>query len=108
MYRENLSPKNNGVTIRAMKGEKVVIGGADLIEGWRREVNGSWSTTLLAEPKQALRNGEPWSEFSYDKTAKRIMVKSGGDPRLHLFETVLREQGITLVGENDQALRRSR
>ena len=25
-------------------------------------------------------------------------VKAGGDPRLHVFETVLREQGIDLVG----------
>jgi hypothetical protein len=29
------------------------------------------------------------------------MVKSGGDPRLHVFETVLREQGIDLVGKKD-------
>ena len=29
------------------------------------------------------------------------MVKSGGDPRLHVFETVVREQGIDLVGKKD-------
>ena len=29
------------VTIRAMKGERVTISGADLIEGWKREPDGS-------------------------------------------------------------------
>ena len=101
VYREVLTPKNDGVTVRAMKGEKVTISGADLIEGWKREVDGSWSATLAAEPKKLLHDGQPWSEFSYDKAAKRIMVKSGGDPRLHVFETVLREQGIDLVGKKD-------
>jgi hypothetical protein len=28
-------------------------------------------------------------------------VKSGGDPRLHVFETVLRDQGIALAGKKD-------
>jgi hypothetical protein len=101
IYREVLAPKNDGVTIRAMKGEKVMISGADLIEGWKREVDGSWSAPLVAEPKKLLRDGQPWNEFSYDKAASRIMVKSGGDPRLHVFETVLREQGINLVGGKD-------
>lgn len=62
---------------------------------------GSWSATLAAEPKKLLRDGQPWSEFSNDKAAKRIMVKSGGDPRLHVFERVLREQGIDLIGKKD-------
>jgi len=100
VYREVLAPKN-GVTVRAMKGEKVTISGADLIEGWKREVGGSWSAPLAAEPTKVLRDGQPWSEFSYDKAAKRIMVNAGGDPRLHVFETVLREQGIDLVGKKD-------
>jgi hypothetical protein len=98
VYREVLAPKHDGVTVRAMKGEKVTISGADLIEGWKRKVDGSWSATLAAEPKKLLCDGRPWSQFSYDKAANRIMVKSGGDPRLHVFETVLREQGIDLVG----------
>lgn len=55
---------------------------------------------LPAEPKKLLRDGQPWSGFSYDKSARRITVASGGDPRLHVFETVLREQSIDLVGEN--------
>jgi hypothetical protein len=101
VYREVLAPKNDGVTVLAMKGEKVTISGADLIEGWQRGAEGSWSAPLAAEPKKVLRDGQPWREFRYDKAAKRIMVKSGGDPRLHVFETVLREQGIDLVGKKD-------
>ena len=29
------------------------------------------------------------------------MVNTGGDPRLHLFETVVREQGIDLAGKEN-------
>jgi hypothetical protein len=29
------------------------------------------------------------------------MVKAGGDPRLHVFETVVREQGIALSDKTD-------
>jgi hypothetical protein len=100
VYRETLRPKSDGVTVRAMKGEMVTISGADLIEGWKREADGSWSAPLPSEPKQVLREGQPWGEFTYDQSAKRIVVKSG-DPRLHLFETVVREQGIDLGDEND-------
>jgi len=35
-------------------------------------------------------------EFRHDKEAKRITIKTGGDPRLHLFETVVREHGFDL------------
>jgi hypothetical protein len=101
VYREVLAPKKSGVTIRAMRGEKVTISGADLIEGWKREAEGSWSAPLAAEPKRILRDGQPWSEFGYDKAAKRITLPTGGDPRLHMVETVLREQGIDLGGQQD-------
>lgn len=63
-------------------------------------MDGSWSTPLAAKPKQVLRDGKPCSEFSYDQAAGRITVKSG-DPRLHVFETVLREQGIDLTGKKN-------
>ena len=101
VYREVLAPKHDGVTVRAMKGKKVTISGADLIEGWKREVDGSWSASLAAEPKRLLRDGRPWSEFSYDKAPGQIMVKAGGDPRLHVFETVLREQGVNLIDKKN-------
>jgi hypothetical protein len=101
VYREVLAPRYDGVTVRAMPGEKVTLSGADLIEGWKREADGTWSATLAAEPKKILRDGQPWSEFSYDKAATQISVKAGGDPRLHVFETVLRKQGIDLAGRKD-------
>jgi hypothetical protein len=93
VYRETLRPKNAGVTVRAMPGERVTISGADLIEGWRREADGRWSAPLLSEPRTVLRDGRPWDEFTYDRAAGRIVVKAG-DPRPHLFETVVRAQGI--------------
>jgi hypothetical protein len=104
VYRQTLKPGSDGVTVRAMKGEKVTISGADLIEGWRRAADGSWSAPLAAEPKKVLRDGRPWTEFTYDKAARRIRVKTGGDPRLHLFETVVRELGIDLAGKKDVKL----
>jgi len=101
IYREVLAPRNDGVTIRAMKDEKVIVSGADLIEGWKRQVDSSWSTTLVTEPKKLLRNGRPWSKFSYDKEAKQLIVKSDGDPRIHVFETLVRKHGIDLTGKKD-------
>jgi hypothetical protein len=101
VYREVLAPMNDGVTVRAMKGEKVTISGADLIEGWKREVDGGWSATVAAEPERVLRDGQPWSDFSYDKAAKRMTMKTGGDPRLHVLETVVRKQSIDLAGKKD-------
>jgi hypothetical protein len=100
VYRETLRPASDGVTIRAMKDEKVTISGADAVEGWTRE-GGAWWAPLSAEPKKLLRDGQPWTEFTYDAAAKRIMVKTGGDPRLHLFETVVRDSGIDLAGRKD-------
>ena len=96
-----LAPKNDGVTVRAMKDEKVTISGTDLIKGWQRQGDESWSAPLAAEPKKILRDGRPWREFRYDQATRRITVKTGGDPRLHVFETVLREQGIDLAGKKD-------
>ncbi len=101
IYREILAPKNDGVTIHAMDGEKVTISGADLIEGWKREADGGWSAALAAGPKKLLRDGRSWNEFRYDSETKRIFVQSGGDPRLHVFETIVRERGIDLTGKND-------
>jgi hypothetical protein len=100
VYREILAPKNDGVTIRAMPGENVTISGADLIEGWQRQADGSWSAPLTEANARSplLRDGRPWREFHYDPAAQRITVWTGGDPRLHVFEIVRREQGIDLTG----------
>ncbi len=99
VYRETLKFSCDGVTVRAMQREKVTISGADAVEGWRRTADGSWSAPLAGAPKKILRDGRPWTEFTYDKAAGRIMVKTGGDPRLHVFETVVREQGIDRAGK---------
>ena len=37
IYREALAIQKDGLTVRALKGEKVVLSGADLIEGWTRD-----------------------------------------------------------------------
>jgi hypothetical protein len=100
VYRETLRPRSDEVTIRAMNGERVTISGANVIEGWQREADGSWSAPLLSEPQQLLRDGRSWGEFAYEPGAKRIVVKNG-DPRLHVFETVVREHGIDLGGRKD-------
>jgi hypothetical protein len=101
VYREVLAPKSDGVSVRATKGEKVTISGGDLIEGWRRQADGSWSAPLASKPRKMLRDSQPWAEASYDKAARRIIVKTGGDPRLHVFETVVRDQAIDLAGKKD-------
>lgn len=101
VYREVLAPKVDGVTMRAMSDETVMISGADLIEGWQRAANGAWSAPLATKPRKLLRDGRSWSEFTYDETTGRITVTSSGDPRRHVFETVVREQGINLTGRKD-------
>ncbi len=101
VYREVLAPKNDGVTIRAMQGEVVTISGADIIEGWKSDVDGRWSAPLATVPKKILRDGQPWNEFSYDQADQHITIKAGGDPRLHVFETVLREHGLDVTGKKD-------
>jgi len=95
VYREPLRPRSGGLTIRAMPGEQVILSGADLIAGWERDAVGAWSAPLPASPQKLLRDGQPWIDFTYDAGTKRIQVK-GGDPRLHVFETVVRERGIDL------------
>jgi hypothetical protein len=46
-----------------------------------------------------LRDGQQWKGFSYDRAARRIRVREGGDPRLHVLETVMRKQAINLAGK---------
>ncbi|MGC8643163.1 MAG: DUF1565 domain-containing protein [Isosphaeraceae bacterium] len=100
IYRETLRPRTSGLTFRAMKGETVVISGADLIDNWRHEADGSWSASLASEPRRLLRDGQPWSGFRYDQASRRIVI-GRGDPRLHVLETVVRRQGIDLGGVKD-------
>jgi hypothetical protein len=98
IYREMIVPKVADLRIRTLQGEKAIISGADLVEGWQREADGSWSAPLAAEPRKMLRDGRPWKEFTYDTAKKRLSVKAGDDPRLHTIETVVRENGLVLGG----------
>jgi hypothetical protein len=100
VYRETLRPESDRVTFRAMQGEKVTISGADLIEGWIREGDGRWSAQVPSKPSKVLRDGQRWTDFKYDPSAKRIRVEAS-DPRLHLFETIVRERGIDLAGKKN-------
>jgi hypothetical protein len=86
--------------IRMTFQEKVVVSGGDLVAGWKREAGGGWSAPLAAAPKKLLRDGTPWTDFTYDAGAKRIVVK-GADPRLHTIEMVVREHGFDLTGRKD-------
>jgi hypothetical protein len=98
-YRECIRPTAAGVTLRAAEGEKATVSGADLVGGWQRDGD-TWRADLGAAPKRLLRDGEPWNEFDYDAEAKRIRV-SGFDPRLHVFETVVRQHAIDLSAAGD-------
>ena len=103
IYRETLSPRNDGITIRAAPGETVTISGADVIQDWRREPDGSWSTPFSPAPPELLRDGEPYQDFSYDSNRKRLVVK-GSDPRLHLFEVMARKIPINLANKKNVRL----
>jgi hypothetical protein len=82
-----------------MKDEAAIVSGADLVEGWQREADGSWSAPLAAAPKlPLLRDGKKWTDYAYDAAAKKVTVKTGGDPRLHVFEAVVRENAVDLTG----------
>jgi hypothetical protein len=48
-----------------------------------------------------LRDGQPWADFLYDRVGKRIVMKADTDPRLHVFETVVRAKGIDLTDRKD-------
>jgi hypothetical protein len=100
VYREVLRPQRDGLTIQAMKGEKVIVSGADSIEGWQRATDGSWSAPLRFEPKKVLCDNQPCNNFKYDDAAHRIIVHKD-DPRLHLYEVIIRQQGIVLEGRKD-------
>ena len=70
-------------------------------------VNGAIALDLLFEHnicfdwgQGAMVESQPWGEFTYAPAAQRIVMKSG-DPRLHLFETIVREQGIDLGDKQD-------
>jgi hypothetical protein len=96
IYRETMRPESDGVTVRAFPGETALISRADLIDGWQRQTDGSWSAAVAAEPKRVFQDGQPFTGFAYDQEAKHVVVKHG-DPRLHVFETMVRDRAIDLA-----------
>jgi len=96
VYRECPVAAADNVTLKAVPIDMVIISGADLVEGWQRTGDG-WSAPMAKAPKTLLRNGKPYGEFTYDAAARRISVK-GLDPRLSVFETVVRSHAIDLAG----------
>ena len=94
-HRETIRPQSDGVTIRAMEGEKVTISGADLVTGWRRDGD-KWWAPILNKPVKVLMDGQAFDDFSY--TTRRIAVSGVADPRTHLFETVVRQAAIDTEG----------
>ena len=100
VYREELRPQCDDLTIRAAEGEKVILSGADLISGWKRDPDGTWSAAWRPSPSRLLRDGQTWNQFVYDPAAGRILVKEG-DPRLHRFEAIIRSRAVDLNGKNN-------
>jgi len=105
-YRECIRPQVDGVTLRAAKGEAVIVTGADLVSDWQRGGDG-WSAPLADAPARVLRDGEPWDGVQYDAAAKRIRV-TDFDPRLHVFETVVRRHAVDLSGAKNVTVERLR
>jgi hypothetical protein len=93
VYRETLRPVHDQVTFRAARNERVTISGADLVTGWKREADGTWSAPMTATPVKVLCDGKPFDQFAYDQASKLLSVKLG-DPRLHRFENLVRKTAI--------------
>lgn len=98
IYREVMAPLNSSVAIRAMDGEKVILSGANLVQGWRREGD-IWTAPLESTPKLFLKDGRDSKDFKYDTATKRISVQGIDDPRLHVFETIVRTNAIDCSGK---------
>jgi hypothetical protein len=65
-YRETVQMKKGGITIRAAKGEKAIVSGADLVVGWKRDGE-KWTAPLETAPRKVLRDGKPWMVFCSEK-----------------------------------------
>lgn len=63
VYRETLRPARSGragapIRIVAADGQRVVISGADIIEGWQHDANGVWRARIDAPIRQLFADGE--------------------------------------------------
>ncbi len=55
-YRELIKPRSDNITIRAAKGESVVVSGADLVGPWTRQAD-RWTAPLSGKPAKLLLDG---------------------------------------------------
>lgn len=97
VYRECPVATADDVTVRAAVDSCPVITGTDVIEGWQRDAAG-WSVPMAETPNAVLCNGEPDANATHDLAAGRLRVK-GVDPRLSLYEVVVREHAMDLSGK---------
>jgi hypothetical protein len=103
-YRETVVATQPNVTFQAYSGEPAVISGADEIAGWTRS-GSTWYASMATAPTQVLKDGVPFTGFTYDPATQRLTLTAGGDPRLHLFETVVRQNAFDLQGHSGIVLR---
>jgi len=97
VYRECPVATADSVTLKAVEGRRVVISGADLVEGWQRDGDG-WVVPMASAPSKVLCDGKPAAHARYDAVARRLRVTSG-DPRLSVYEVVVRPHAIDLAGK---------
>ena len=97
-YRESVVLSQPIVTIQAYAGDQVYLSGADKITGWTRLGIDQWFATLASQPTAILRDGASWTGFTYDAVQLKITISGGGDPRLHSFETVVRQSVLDTGG----------
>jgi hypothetical protein len=103
-YRETVTIANSNTVFQSCSGETVIISGADAITGWIR--NGSlWQAPLSAAPTKVLCNGATFSAYTYDAVNHLILLSAGADPRLSLYETVVRQNAVDLQGRSGVILR---
>ncbi|HYG36288.1 MAG TPA: right-handed parallel beta-helix repeat-containing protein [Clostridia bacterium] len=66
VYRERINPPRGGLSDRkrivyqAARGEKVVFKGSEVIKGWRKEQNDTWTVTI---PNNLFGNFNPYSDL---------------------------------------------
>jgi hypothetical protein len=97
VYRECPVAAADGVAIKAANGQAVMLSGADVVEGWQRDGDG-WAVPMDKAPAAVLCDGKPAEGLTYDAAAKRLRVR-GPDPRLAVYESVVRPHALDLAGK---------
>ena len=90
VYREQVVFTQPNILVQAVPGDTVFLSGADHLRGWTQLSGSQWWTPLAQAPERVLRDGLPWSSWTYDSVQQRLVVTNGGDPRIHPIEAVVR------------------